>query len=91
MIRQAVREDIPAMHAVRLAVRENVLRSPEVTEASYVPAIESTGRGWLTTQPDTRAQRFYAGAGWRFEGMLPNGEAAYEFRTKSPATATEGD
>jgi len=123
------------MHVVRLAVRENALRSAAVTEASYVPAIEETGRGWvveidrqivafavgnkvtgnlwalfvhpghegrghgrklhdavlawlfaqgverawLSTEPGTRAQRFYERAGWRYEGVLPNGEALYEF------------
>lgn len=35
-------------------------------------------RLWLGTEPGTRAQRFYAAAGWRFTGVLPNGEAGYE-------------
>ena len=134
ILRQAQREDIAQMHVVRLAVQENVLRSADVTEAAYLPAIEQTGRGWvieedgdvvafavgnsitgniwalfvhprhegrghgcalhatmvqwlfsqgverawLSTQPDTRAQRFYEQAGWRFKGLLANGEAAYE-------------
>ena len=46
MLRPAGRADIPAMHRVRLAVRENRLASA-VTEADYVPAIEETGRGWV--------------------------------------------
>ena len=135
VLRQASREDIPQMHAVRLAVRENALTSPKVTESSYIPAIESTGRGWvveesgaivafaiangmtgniwalfvdprhegkghgralhqamlswlfsqgvgrawLSTEPRTRAQRFYEQAGWHFEGIDANGEAAYEY------------
>ncbi len=118
------------MHAVRLAVKENALRSAAVTEASYVPAIEETGRGWvvevegvvvgfavgnrvtgnvwalfvhpeheskgygrqlhgamlswlfaqgverawLSTEPGTRAQRFYETAGWQYQGVLPSGE-----------------
>ena len=135
VLRQACREDIPAMHAVRMAVRENALRSAAVTESSYVPAIEETGRGWvvevhgevvafavgnkvtgniwalfvrpehegrgygqrlhevmlswlfsqgverawLSTDPGTRAQRFYERAGWQYVGVLPSGEAAYEY------------
>lgn len=47
MLRQARRSDIRGMHRVRMAVRENQLRSAIVTEADYVPAIESTGRGWV--------------------------------------------
>ena len=133
VLRQAQRSDIAGMHRVRLAVRENVLDSPDVTEVAYVPAIESTGRGWvveeddcvvgfavanretgniwalfvhpdheglghgralhdammtwlfstgverawLSTEPGTRAQRFYARAGWSFTGMLSSGEAGY--------------
>lgn len=47
LLRQAHRKDISAMHEIRLAVRENVLTSPLVNEASYLPAIEETGRGWV--------------------------------------------
>jgi GNAT superfamily N-acetyltransferase len=47
MLRQARRDDIAAMHRVRLAVRENRLTSDIVSEASYTPAIESEGRGWV--------------------------------------------
>ena len=43
-LRQARREDIPAMHRVRLSVQENRLASV-VTEEDYIPAIEETGRG----------------------------------------------
>ena len=36
------------MHEVRVAVRENVLSSPDrITEADYVDAIETRGRGWV--------------------------------------------
>lgn len=45
--RQATRSDIPAMHIIRLAVRENRLTSTAVTEEHYFPAIETTGRGWV--------------------------------------------
>jgi GNAT superfamily N-acetyltransferase len=46
ILRQACRQDIEAMHRVRLSVRENVLTS-SVTPADYVPAIETEGRGWV--------------------------------------------
>lgn len=128
MIRQATRADIPGMHRVRLAVRENRLTSTAVSEADYVPAIEQTGRGWvieadgrivafavgnkvdgniwalfvdpahegrgygrqlhdemvrwlaaegpgtlwLTTESGTRAERFYARAGWTRAGASGN-------------------
>lgn len=47
MLRQALRQDITAMHRVRLSVQENRLTSAIVTEADYLPAIEETGRGWV--------------------------------------------
>jgi len=47
VLRQATRDDIPAMHRVRLAVRENRLTSSDIREAHYLPAIEETGRGWV--------------------------------------------
>jgi GNAT superfamily N-acetyltransferase len=49
MIRAARVDDIPAMHRVRLAVRENRLASA-IAEADYVPAIERTGRGWVAEE-----------------------------------------
>ena len=47
MLRQAVSTDIPGMHRVRLAVKENRLASTVVTESDYGPAIEVNGRGWV--------------------------------------------
>ena len=39
--------DIPAMHAVRLAVRENRLSDPaRITEGSYIPYVEA-GSAWV--------------------------------------------
>jgi GNAT superfamily N-acetyltransferase len=35
-------------------------------------------RLWLTTEPDTRAQRFYEAAGWQFLGSTDRGELRYE-------------
>jgi len=35
-------------------------------------------RLWLSTDPDTRAQRFYEAAGWQHGGVLPNGELLFE-------------
>ena len=40
-------------------------------------------RLWLSTDPNTRAQRFYETAGWRFQGVLPGGEALYELSNPS--------
>jgi GNAT superfamily N-acetyltransferase len=142
VIRPATRADIPAMHRVRMAVRENVLVNvAAVTEAAYLLHLETEGRGWvieeqgeivalaignsrtgniwalfvhpehegrghglllhdqmvawlfeqglqrlrLSTEPGTRAQRFYERAGWRALGLTPQGEAAYELLR--PATA----
>jgi len=45
--RQALRSDIPGMHRVRLAVRENPLTSNVIREEHYVPEIELSGRGWV--------------------------------------------
>jgi GNAT superfamily N-acetyltransferase len=50
VVRVAVRSDIPDMHRVRLAVRENRLTSTAITEKHYVPAIEETGRGWVAEE-----------------------------------------
>jgi GNAT superfamily N-acetyltransferase len=47
-LRVATRDDVAALHRVRLAVRENVLSRPElVTHADYVEHLERRGRGWL--------------------------------------------
>lgn len=46
-IREATRDDITAMMQVRLAVRENRLVSLVISEADYIEAIETTGRGWV--------------------------------------------
>jgi GNAT superfamily N-acetyltransferase len=132
--RSARRADIPGMHRVRMSVNENRLVSMQLTEAHYVDAIESRGRGWvvevegaivafaigdttdasiwalfvdpsfegcgfgrqlhdemvswlwqqgherlwLTTDPGTRAQRFYAAAGWQPVGPGARGEVRLE-------------
>lgn len=51
-IRPATRTDIPGMHRVRLAVRENRLTSTAITEKHYSPAIEETGKGWVAVVDD---------------------------------------
>jgi len=40
-------------------------------------------RLWLTTQPGTRAEKFYAAAGWVRTGLASRGEVRFELR--SPA------
>lgn len=133
-LRPARREDIAAMHRVRMSVRENRLVSMSLSEADYVVAIEQTGRGWvielagtivafavgdahtgsiwalfvepghegrgfgrqlhdemvswlwqqglerlwLSTDPGTRAQRFYEAAGWKYAGPGAHGEVQLE-------------
>ncbi|HEX9876367.1 MAG TPA: GNAT family N-acetyltransferase [Gammaproteobacteria bacterium] len=142
-LREARRDDIEAMHRIRLSVRENRLISTAINEEDYVAAIEETGRGWvveldarivgfaignartgsiwalfvdpnhekrgygrklhdtmigwlwsqgldrlwLTTEPRTRAQRFYEVAGWAYAGSTDGGEHRYELR-RSAADAT---
>lgn len=46
-IRQAVAADIPAMHAVRLAVRENALSSPHRIRAEDYEVALANGCGWV--------------------------------------------
>ena len=133
-LRPARREDIAAMHRVRMSVRENRLVSMSLSEADYVVAIEQTGRGWvielagtivafavgdahtgsiwalfvepghegrgfgrqlhdemvswlwqqglerlwLSTDPGTRAQRFYEAAGWKYAAPGDHGEVRLE-------------
>ncbi|WP_231512413.1 GNAT family N-acetyltransferase [Paucibacter sp. KBW04] len=48
IVRCATLADIPAMHRVRLAVRENRLApNTRIKEASYIPYLETLGRGWV--------------------------------------------
>ena len=49
-VRVAHRADIPGMHRVRRAVRENRLTSDVIREEHYIPAIEQTGRGWVAVE-----------------------------------------
>lgn len=53
VLRHAVRDDIPGMHRVRLAVRENRLTSTAIGEEHYFAEIELTGRGWVITEAGT--------------------------------------
>jgi GNAT superfamily N-acetyltransferase len=50
VLRQAHATDVPAMHRVRLAVRENPLVSAIVTEEDYLPYLERYGRGWVVEE-----------------------------------------
>jgi GNAT superfamily N-acetyltransferase len=142
-LRRATRDDVPALHRIRLAVRENRLVSTVISEADYVEQLESRGRGWLveadgepvgfavvderaanlwalfvhpdferlglgrrlhdelvawswsrglaflwlTTEPGTRAERFYERAGWTRTGATPSGELRFELlRGAAPST-----
>ncbi|MGZ8992958.1 MAG: GNAT family N-acetyltransferase, partial [Burkholderiaceae bacterium] len=46
-LRQATRADIPAIHAVRMSARENLLTRSVITEGDYVEHLETVGRGWV--------------------------------------------
>jgi GNAT superfamily N-acetyltransferase len=49
--RPATLADIPAMAAIRLAVRENRLNNPaRITTQMYVDYLERLGRGWVCEQ-----------------------------------------
>lgn len=52
IIRSATRADVPEMHRVRLAVRENRLTTSVITERDYPQAIEDTGKGWVAVQDE---------------------------------------
>lgn len=47
-LRVATVHDVPAMHAIRLAVRENVLSDPsKVRPSDYEPFLAARGKGWV--------------------------------------------
>ena len=132
-VRPAAVDDIPAMHRIRLSVRENRLSDPDrIAEGDYLSFVDagsawvveragmvvgfaaldgSTGTVWalfvdpeaegagigtalhdhmiewarkqklrrlkLSTAPGTRAERFYAAAGWMREGPASSGEVLF--------------
>jgi GNAT superfamily N-acetyltransferase len=46
--REAMPEDIPGLHHIRLSVKENALSDPNlVKEEDYIPFLVSKGKGWL--------------------------------------------
>ncbi|HTF02965.1 MAG TPA: GNAT family N-acetyltransferase [Bacteroidia bacterium] len=48
LIREAVPSDIPRLHVIRMAVKENVLNNPLlVTEADYQKFIAAPNKGWV--------------------------------------------
>jgi GNAT superfamily N-acetyltransferase len=59
MIRLAHRDDIPALHRVRMAVLENRLTSTVLTDDDYIRALEFPGRTWLI-ESDGRVLAFAA-------------------------------
>jgi GNAT superfamily N-acetyltransferase len=44
-------------------------------------------RLWLSTEPATRAERFYAAAGWRRAGLTASGEVRFERERPGPAAS----
>jgi hypothetical protein len=52
-LRQASREDIAAIHEVRMSVRENQLtRSGAISERDYIDHLETLGHGWVIEAGD---------------------------------------
>jgi GNAT superfamily N-acetyltransferase len=52
-IRIATPADIPAMHRIRLSVRENVLRdAARVQPPDYAQRLSGAGRGWVALEDD---------------------------------------
>ena len=50
-VRRATLADIPAMHRIRLAVRENVLSRPDLlTQDAYPVELTRDGRGWVSEE-----------------------------------------
>lgn len=50
-IRPATLADIPAMHEVRVSVRENRLSNPNrITPADYAEMLQGRGAGWVAEQ-----------------------------------------
>ncbi|CAN5786722.1 N/A [soil metagenome] len=146
-IRVATEADIPAMHQIRLQVRENQLSDRSLVQPHhYCPFLNENGRGWvaesegsiigfaiadgknrgvwalfvdpcaegagigrrlhdkmlewffatsddqvhLTTEPGTRAERFYRAAGWEYLGLTPNGEANFKIARASAVNRDSG-
>jgi GNAT superfamily N-acetyltransferase len=48
-------------------------------------------RLWLTTEPGTRAQRFYESAGWKQAGAADHGEVRYELVRPEGSGANENN
>jgi len=60
-LRRACSTDIPAMSAIRLAVRENVLSDPaRVTPQMYEDYLDRAGRGWVAEVDGVLAAFCYA-------------------------------
>jgi GNAT superfamily N-acetyltransferase len=53
IIRKAILADIDQMHAIRMAVRENVLSDPTlISEQDYANYLENRGSGWVVEVGD---------------------------------------
>jgi GNAT superfamily N-acetyltransferase len=143
-VREATKADIPQMHTIRMAVKENILSDPAlVSEQDYENFLTLNGKGWvcetngkitgfaivdllqrnvwalfvspeyenkgigrklhdtmldwyfdhnsqplyLSTDPNTKAEKFYRKAGWRETGTEPNNEIAFEINIKDWQTS----
>jgi hypothetical protein len=83
-LRRAVASDIADIQRIRRAVRENRLDSITISDVQVHDAMvewlfsRGLGRLWLTTDPGTRAQRFYEAAGWEYIAVKEGDEVRYE-------------
>lgn len=50
--------------------------------------LQGCGRLWLSTDPGTRAQRFYESAGWQCRGLTPDAEMLFDLHR--PRSGFEG-
>lgn len=72
-VRIGSREDIPEMHRIRAAVRENRLGDPAMVQPHAYRAMSwlfasGVDLVWLNADPGTGAERFSAAAGWHRSG-----------------------
>jgi hypothetical protein len=92
-VRAATEFGIAEMHRVRLAARENRLGDPERIRLEDYGEMLASGaqRVWLTTAPNSRAERFCRRARRQHAGAEPSGEARYEITAEMRGLAAPGD
>lgn len=84
--REALRQDIPALKRIRDNVSENRLLSGQIGAEAYEKALFQDGKGWVATDPQTRAERLYRRRNWIESGVLPNGEIEFRLKKRTKDT-----